>query len=69
MSEVREYECDYYTVTAPAKSCLFCDHCTDIIWDFSHGPYAFMCDTVTDTRKGMSGECDSFLEDKEASCE
>lgn len=69
MSEVREYECDYYTVTAPAKSCLFCDHCTDIFWDFSHGPYAFICDIEDDTGMGASGECASFLDGKEASCE
>jgi len=68
MSEAREYRCDYYTVLAPAKSCLFCDHCTDIFWDYS-GPHAFACDIEADTGIGVSGECASFLDDGEASCE
>lgn len=26
------------------KDCLFCDHCSDIFWDYSNGPYMIICD-------------------------
>ena len=26
------------------KDCVFCDHCTDIFWDYSHGIYMIFCD-------------------------
>lgn len=24
--------------------CLFCDHCTDVFWDFTNGPYMMICE-------------------------
>lgn len=29
---------------APANHCLFCEHCTDIVYDYTHGPYMFCCE-------------------------
>ena len=26
------------------KDCIFCDHCTDIFWDYSNGIYMINCD-------------------------
>ena len=26
------------------KSCLICKHCTDIFWDYTHGPYMLFCE-------------------------
>lgn len=29
---------------AHKHSCLFCNHCSDIYWDYSNGIYAINCD-------------------------
>ena len=59
---MRVYECEYYKVVAPDASCLFCDHCTDVFWDFTHGPYMFFCEADRDTERGATGSCDGFEE-------
>lgn len=28
----------------PDHACVFCDHCKDIFYDFTHGPYMIFCD-------------------------
>ena len=33
------------------KDCLFCDHCTDIFWDYTNGPYMIFCDLGEETFK------------------
>ena len=62
--EMRLYECEYYRVLAPDRSCLFCDHCTDVFWDYTNGPYMFFCDRGEDTDDGARGNCKSFEEMK-----
>ena len=27
------------TLMLPRKHCVFCEHCTDIWWDYTHGIY------------------------------
>jgi hypothetical protein len=54
----------------PVNSCVFCDHCTDIYYDYSNGPYMFVCeldegkgmDDDSHTGKGAIGECEWFVE-------
>lgn len=53
------------TVIAPENSCLFCKHCTDVFWDFIHGPYLTLCDKDKDVEKGAEGKCDNFEESEE----
>lgn len=60
---MRVYECEYYKVVAPDTSCLFCSHCSDVFWDFTHGPYKFFCDVDADTKEGAWGRCNSFNEE------
>ena len=60
----RLYECKFYSVMAHERSCLFCTHCTDVFWDYSSGPYMFICDADGDTQDGMSGDCDGFVEEE-----
>lgn len=56
----------------PAESCVFCDHCTDIYYDYSNGPYMFACELDKDksaddnfqTEKGVIGKCEYFIESK-----
>lgn len=48
----------------PPKACMFCDHCTDIFWDYTNGPYMIICDIDIDpTDGGYDGTCRSFVED------
>lgn len=53
------------TYQAPEKSCCFCKHCTDIFYDFTHGPYLFMCDENHDTETAFENKCDYFEEENE----
>ena len=63
MSELRKYECEHYSVLAPPTCCLFCNHCTDVFWDHTNGPYLFFCEEKADTTIGAKGECESFEEE------
>lgn len=47
------------TVDAPANSCLFCNHCTDVFYDW-HGIYAIKCDIDKDVKQGSKGDCEEF---------
>lgn len=38
----------------PRKCCLICKHCTDIFWDYTHGPYMVVCE-----KSEMSGNEES----------
>ena len=50
--DARIFKCEYYEVKAHKNSCFFCEHCTDIFFDYTNGPYMFFClkdhDDVTD---------------------
>lgn len=62
----REFKCaDGNTYMCRPKSCFFCKHCTDIFYDWTHGPYKFICDIKEDIdNKGLAGECNEFIEDE-----
>lgn len=48
-SDWRTIEGDFGTVQVPPRSCLLCDYCTDVYWDYTNGPYLAICcrkDTV-----------------------
>ena len=55
------------------KNCLICKHCTDIFWDYTHGPYMAICEESEKTCNSESNlpeetnfgtECNLFeLED------
>lgn len=53
-----------YTVKARPQSCFFCDHLTDILYDYTNGPYGFACDLDGDIETGMRGSCQNFSEDE-----
>lgn len=60
--ELRLYECEYYSVKAPPTCCLFCMFCSDIFFDYTNGPYMFICDIDDDTKIGVTGKCIQFVE-------
>lgn len=57
---------------AHKHSCLFCDHCSDIFWDYSNGIYAIRCAKNWDSaneeylqiKLSFRGKCDFFREEK-----
>lgn len=53
------------TYKCPHKACVFCDHCTDVWWDYSNGPYMMVCEIRGDVERGFIGECEMFIEEKE----
>ena len=37
------------TYLLPDKCCAFCSHCSDIFYDYTNGPYIFLCTKDNDT--------------------
>ena len=60
----RTFNCDNGKIYAARyNSCLFCSHCTDIFYDYTHGPYMTFCELGNNTDAGFSGDCYSFARD------
>ena len=71
MSELKPehklFECENgKTYEAHKRSCLFCKHCTDIFYDYTNGPYMFICGFECDLDmkeakyKSFKGLCPKF---------
>ena len=54
---MKDIEIDGIIFRGPDRSCLFCKNCQDFFWDYTHGPYMFICDMDADTNKGYNGNC------------
>lgn len=65
--DARTFHGNGYDVIAHKKSCLFCDHCTDIFYDYKYGAYMFFC--VIEANEGKNtmdmllGKCKQFAEE------
>ena len=46
------------------NSCLFCSRCTDLLYDYTNGPYLFICADGLDTSEGMKGMCSGWKIDE-----
>lgn len=46
-------------VLCDEKDCVFCEHCTDIFWDFSNGIYLRICELE---KEQINGNCEHFKE-------
>jgi hypothetical protein len=45
MDELKELECESgITYMLPKAHCAFCKHCTDLFYDYTNGPYMFICE-------------------------
>lgn len=60
---MKEYKCENgVTYNVPDKSCLVCQKCKDVFWDYTNGPYMVICsiheDPVTD------GTCTDYVEEE-----
>lgn len=49
------------------KCCLFCDHCTDVFWDYENGPYWVVCELDNEHQKehNAQGKCENFIESED----
>ena len=65
------FKCDNgHTYMAFNHSCVFCKHC-DLFWDYTNGPYAFLCDVDGAPEKdGLAGDCERYeaIEREESQC-
>jgi hypothetical protein len=58
---------------AHKRSCLFCEHCSDIFWDYTNGIYGISCDinwNNAESRRehihlSFDGKCKSFEESED----
>lgn len=43
-TDTKEFDCDWYIMTANRRSCFGCEHCAGIFFDYTYGPYLFFCE-------------------------
>ena len=48
------------TFPMPNKHCVFCSHCSDVFYDYSHGPYMCLCTKDNDTSMGHCTDFDDI---------
>ena len=54
---LKPFECDSGKVyNFPEKHCAFCKNCTDVFYDYTNGPYLFLCNVG----KGDYETCGKF---------
>ena len=42
---MKQWECANGKVyRLPDNHCIFCTHCTDVLYDYANGPYGFSCE-------------------------
>lgn len=61
---MKKFKCaNGYTYVVKDRTCLVCKHCTDILYDYTNGPYMAFCELrdilITD------GTCEDYLEEQE----
>ena len=58
------FECDNGdTYGCKPPFCAICQHCTDYFWDYSNGPYLFLCELSKDNE---NHDCQYFLLNEDA---
>lgn len=45
----------------PINACVFCKHCSDFFYDYTHGPYLILCD-IEDHPDNSNGTCELFID-------
>ena len=59
--EIKTYECPSFICEAPVKSCFFCKHMEDILYDI-HGPWLVTCEYKDKDAGNGQGCCELFEE-------
>lgn len=58
--ELKEFRCANGLIYHFSKNhCVFCEHCTNLFWDYTNGPYMFLCELECDGYK----TCGKFEEE------
>ena len=61
---MKEFKCDDgHTYICKDNSCLVCNKCSDIFWDYTSGPYMVICSEDHDISKGAQGQCKFYEEE------
>lgn len=61
-TELKPFECDNGRVYLfPENHCAFCDNCTDLYFDYTNGPYMFLCNLGCEDYK----TCKNFKQEEE----
>ena len=55
---------DHLEVECPSESCVFCEHCESVFWDYTNGIYMLICELDADTDVGAEGKCKEFAEEQ-----
>lgn len=63
---MKKFSCPEYTVFAPEKCCLFCSYNSDVFYDYTNGPYMFLCNEGDGELVWGIKECSKFKEDENA---
>ena len=59
---MKEFKCENgKTYLFSSNHCVFCEHCTDIFYDYTHGPYMYICEL----QKKYVNNCDKFEKERE----
>ena len=59
---MKEYQFEYGPcLLLPDNHCVFCEHCTDIFWDYTNGPYMVGC-KLHRTIQAIYDNCIDFTE-------
>lgn len=57
--KMKPFRCENRIYKMPEKHCAFCKHCIDFYYDYTHGPYLFICE-----KDGQGYEnCNQFEEE------
>lgn len=65
---IKIYRCENgHLYKFPQQSCFFCSHCTDIFYDYSHGPYMVFCELNNPNRENgnFDSKCLDYEDDLE----
>ena len=58
--KVKPFKCsDGKIYHFPEKHCAFCDNCADVFFDFTNGPYLFLCNLGCESWE----TCSNFIEE------
>ena len=59
---MRIFKCDNgFDYKCSDHACVFCDHCSEIFYDYTHGPYLILCDIPEHDCHDGAG-CELFTE-------
>ena len=60
---MKQYKCGPFTYKLDDTACVFCEHCEDVLWDYTNGIYSIFCEKGLIANVGnCDGKCSHFKE-------